>query len=111
MSMRDQLCFGYLSISVQGDVGAVTLDPDFSGSEEDRHDWNDLMEWCWARGLRLASEDPALVAGDGTQIYLLRRQEPDPWRQGGSGQWSAGFPVPAARAGRVPAPPTRPARR
>jgi hypothetical protein len=109
--MRDQVCFGYLNISVQGDVGAVTLDPDFSASEEDRHDWTEVMEWCWAHGLRLAAEDPALVAGDGTQIYLLRRFEPEPRRQAASGQWSSGFPVPAARGRRLPTPPLPPVMR
>ena len=99
--MRNQVCFGYLNISIQGEVGAVTLDPDFSGSEDDRHDWADAMEWCWARGLGLASENPALVAGDGTQIFLLRTLDVPPWGPSSSAQWSTGFPAP--RAGR-PAP-------
>ena len=92
--MRNQVCFGYLNLSTQGDVGAVTLDPDFSGSEDDQHDWQDAMEWCWARGLRLASEDPALVTGDGTQIFLLRTVDPTPRPPAPTTEWSSGFPMP-----------------
>src|SRR4051812_46738927 len=97
ITMRDEVCFGYLSISIQGDVGAVTLDPDFAGSEDDQHDWDDAMEWCWARGLRLASEDPALATGDGTQIFLLRDRCADLRPQAPSAQRSG---PPRPRAGR-----------
>jgi hypothetical protein len=100
--MRDEVCFGYLSISIQGDVGAITLDPDFAGSEDDQHDWHDAMEWCWARGLRLASEDPALATGDGTRIFLLRDLHSDLPRPAPSARRSPGFPAPRAARRREP---------
>jgi hypothetical protein len=103
MTMRDQVCFGYLNIAIQGRVGAVTVDPGFAGSEDDLHDWKEVLEWCWAKGFRLASENPALVTGDGTQIFLLCGVEPEPWRSVSTAQGTSGSDVPLAPRPRTPA--------